>query len=93
MSQSEIYPLSDSAAAALALTELSAASEDRKSPVKTNEIPTDHVSPYQVGGRPVVTLEPSPYKSPTRLPAINYPPSSPTMDKNVAGHKRKVSRK
>jgi hypothetical protein len=92
MSQSEIYPLSDSAAAALALTELSVAGEERKSPVKAPEQP---VNPYQIGGRPsMAAIEPSSplFKERTRLPSINYP-NSPMEVKNLPSHKRKVSRK
>jgi hypothetical protein len=58
--------LSDSAAAALALTELSAASDERKpTPNKIvekeplqYERPSEHVNPYQIGGRPLVHYAP-----------------------------------
>jgi hypothetical protein len=56
--QAEMFGLSDSTAAALALTELSAASEEKRSPVKPAikepspfESP-GRANPYQVGGRP-----------------------------------------
>jgi len=84
MSQSEMYPLSDSAAAALALTELSAASEDRKSPVKPSPMKepspydrqSDHVNPYQVGGRSTMLAYPHD-KEPEYKPHIPHT-SSPS---------------
>jgi len=94
MSQPEMYSLSDSAAAALALTELSAASEDRKSPVKPPPIikestspyerQSEHVNPYQIGGRPSLLgfthekeSEYKPHITHAPSPSRFYPKESP----------------